>query len=164
MHSPERAFVRSAAALRIGTYNGASKPTATGPCEIRSEISSMASSRSVPEAGLEPTIAQPRFLPGFPMSITATCIGSPMSRDGCSTQPVNTMKQSRTMSLVEAIANVAVGYGIAVLTQILIFPVFGLHTTLAQNLKMGAVFTVVSIARSFALRRLFEAIRVRGTR
>jgi hypothetical protein len=74
------------------------------------------------------------------------------------------MKQSRTMSLVEAIANVAVGYGIAVLTQILIFPVFGLHTTLAQNLKMGAVFTVVSIARSFALRRLFEAIRVRGTR
>ena len=33
-----------------------------------------------------------------------------------------------------------------------------------QNLKMGAVFTVVSIARSFALRRLFEAIRVRGAR
>jgi hypothetical protein len=39
-----------------------------------------------------------------------------------------------------------------------------LHTTLAQNLKMGAVFTVVSIARSFALRRLFEAIRVRATK
>lgn len=73
------------------------------------------------------------------------------------------MKQSRAMSLVEAVANVAVGYGVAVVTQILIFPVFGLHTTLAQNLKMGAVFTVVSIARSFALRRLFEAIRVRGS-
>ena len=74
------------------------------------------------------------------------------------------MKQSRVMSLVEAITNVAVGYGVAVLTQILIFPIFGLHTTLAQNLKMGAVFTVVSIARSFALRRLFEAIRVQGDR
>ncbi|RDC68072.1 hypothetical protein DLJ49_20180 [Rhodovulum sp. 12E13] len=72
------------------------------------------------------------------------------------------MKQSRTMSMVEAIANVAVGYGIAVGTQILIFPIFGLHTTLAQNLKMGAVFTVVSIARSFLLRRLFEAIRIRS--
>ena len=70
------------------------------------------------------------------------------------------MKQSRTMSLVEAIANVAVGYGIAVVTQILVFPVFGLHTTLAQNLKMAAVFTLVSIARSFAVRRLFEAIRI----
>ena len=65
------------------------------------------------------------------------------------------------MSLVESIANVVVGYGVAVFTQILIFPVFGLHTTLAQNLQMGAVFTVVSIARSFGLRRLFEAIRVR---
>jgi hypothetical protein len=47
------------------------------------------------------------------------------------------------MSLVESVANVVVGYGVAVVTQILIFPVFGLHTTLAQNLKMGAVFTVL---------------------
>lgn len=69
------------------------------------------------------------------------------------------MKQSRTMSLVESIANVVVGFGVAVVTQILIFPVFGLHTTLAQNLQMGAVFTLVSIARSYVLRRLFERIR-----
>jgi len=71
------------------------------------------------------------------------------------------MKQSRLMSLVEAIANVAVGYGVAVGTQMLIFPVFGLHTTLAQNLKMGGIFTIVSLARSFVLRRLFETIRER---
>ncbi|CDP51769.1 hypothetical protein [Devosia sp. DBB001] len=70
------------------------------------------------------------------------------------------MKQSRLMSLVESVANVIIGYGVAVVTQILIFPIFGLHTTLAQNLQMGAVFTGVSIARSFALRRLFEAVRV----
>jgi hypothetical protein len=70
------------------------------------------------------------------------------------------MKQSRAMSLVESVANVIVGYGVAVVTQIVIFPIFGLHTTLAQNLKMGAVFTVVSIARSYVLRRLFERIRV----
>ena len=69
------------------------------------------------------------------------------------------MKQSRLMSLVEAVANVIFVYGIAVITQILIFPMFGLHTTLAQNLKMGAVFTVVSIARSYVLRRLFERLR-----
>lgn len=67
------------------------------------------------------------------------------------------------MSLLEAIANVSVGYGLAVGTQILIFPVFGLHSTLAQNLKLGAVFTVVSIARSFALRRLFEALRAKAS-
>ena len=71
------------------------------------------------------------------------------------------MKQSRAMSLIESLANVAVGYGVAVVTQILIFPIFGLHTTLAQNLMMGAIFTVVSIGRSYALRRLFEEIRLR---
>lgn len=70
------------------------------------------------------------------------------------------MKQSRLMSLIEAITNVIVGYGVAVVTQILIFPIFGLHTTLAQNLQMGLLFTGVSIIRSFLLRRLFEAIRV----
>jgi hypothetical protein len=70
------------------------------------------------------------------------------------------MKQSRLMSLVEAITNVVVGYGVAVMTQILIFPVFGLQTTLGQNLAMGGIFTIVSLLRSFALRRLFEAFRV----
>ena len=41
------------------------------------------------------------------------------------------MKQARAMSFVESVANVIVGYGVAVVTQILIFPTFGLHTTLA---------------------------------
>ena len=73
------------------------------------------------------------------------------------------MKQSRTMSLVEAVANVIFGYGVAVVTQMAVFPLFGLHATLAQNMMMGAIFTVVSIARSYALRRVFEEIRVRRT-
>lgn len=68
------------------------------------------------------------------------------------------MKQTPTMSLIEAVANVAVGYGLAVVTQVLIFPIFGLHATLAQNLKIGAAFTLTSIMRSFALRRLFERL------
>lgn len=73
------------------------------------------------------------------------------------------MKQSRRMSLIESIANVVVGYGVAVVAQILVFPIFGLHATLEQNLQMGAVFTLVSIARSYALRRAFEALRVRSS-
>jgi hypothetical protein len=70
------------------------------------------------------------------------------------------MKQSRLMSMVEAITNVVVGYGVAVVTQILIFPIFGLQTTLGQNLAMGGIFTIVSLLRSFALRRFFESFRV----
>ena len=74
------------------------------------------------------------------------------------------MKQSRAMSLVESIVNVIVGYCVAVVTQVLIFPSFGVHVTLAQNLKISAAFTMISICRSFALRRMFEAIRMRGTK
>jgi hypothetical protein len=70
--------------------------------------------------------------------------------------------QSRWMSFVEAVTNIVVGYGLAVLTQIIVFPMFGLQPTLAQNLKIGAVFTVMSIIRSYALRRVFEMIRMRG--
>jgi hypothetical protein len=69
------------------------------------------------------------------------------------------MKQTRLMSLIEAFTNVIVGYGVAVIAQILVFPVFGLQTTLIQNLKIGAAFTGISLIRSFILRRLFEAIR-----
>ncbi len=70
------------------------------------------------------------------------------------------MKQTRLMSLIEAVTNVVVGYGVAVVAQILVFPVFGLHTTLVQNLKMGGIFALISMGRSFLVRRLFEAIKV----
>ena len=56
------------------------------------------------------------------------------------------MRQSRLMSLVEALANVVVGYGIGVAMQIVLFPVFGFSVTLRQNLAIGLVFTAVSIA------------------
>ena len=70
------------------------------------------------------------------------------------------MKQSKLMSLVEAVANVAVGYGIAVTTQLVVFPWFGLPARVADALAIGAIFTVASIVRSYTLRRLFEKIRV----
>lgn len=72
------------------------------------------------------------------------------------------MHQSRAMSMVEALANVAVGYGVAVATQIVVFPWFGLRATLSDSLAMGGVFTLASIARSYSLRRLFERLRARA--
>jgi len=71
------------------------------------------------------------------------------------------MKQSRLMSMMESLANVLVGYGVAVVTQMLAFPLFGLAVTATENLLIGLIFTVVSIVRSYALRRGFEALRVR---
>jgi hypothetical protein len=70
-----------------------------------------------------------------------------------------TVRQSRMMPLVEATANVLVGLIVAVATQIVVFPVFGLQASLGQNVLLALVFTGVSIVRSYALRRMFEAIR-----
>jgi hypothetical protein len=63
--------------------------------------------------------------------------------------------QSRRLSLIEAVTNVVVGYALAVLTQILVFPWFDLNPSLSENLALGLVFTVISLVRSYALRRLF---------
>lgn len=68
------------------------------------------------------------------------------------------MTQPRIHSLAESLANVAIGYAIAVVTQALVFPLFGLHAGVAQHLGIAAIFTVVSIARSYALRRLFNRL------
>ncbi len=69
------------------------------------------------------------------------------------------MTQSRRMSLAEAITNVVVGYALAVATQIMVFPWFGLQASLRENLALGGVFTGISLLRSYALRRLFERWR-----
>jgi hypothetical protein len=69
------------------------------------------------------------------------------------------MTQSRRMSLIEASANVAMGFILAIVTQIVVFPWFGLQASLADNLALGGVFTAVSLIRGYALRRLFARFR-----
>jgi hypothetical protein len=66
------------------------------------------------------------------------------------------------MSLIEAVANVVLGFVVALLTQIIVFPLFGLEIGLGENLALGGLFTTASITRSYILRRVFEAIRVRN--
>jgi len=66
--------------------------------------------------------------------------------------------QSRCMSFVESVSNIVVGYGLAVLTQIIVFPLFGLHASLGENLLIGCLFTAVSLVRSYAFRRIFNAL------
>jgi hypothetical protein len=64
--------------------------------------------------------------------------------------------QTRLHSFIESLTNVAIGYGVAVLSQILVFPMFDIHVSLSDNLAIGAWFTVISIARSYAVRRWFN--------
>jgi len=64
--------------------------------------------------------------------------------------------QSRRHSALEAVANVAVGYGVALLSQLVIFALMGIDASLRQNVVIGLWFTAVSLVRSYALRRAFN--------
>lgn len=71
------------------------------------------------------------------------------------------MKQSKLMSFLETILSTAIGFAVALLTQIFVFPLFGFNPPLHENLMITAIFTVVSIARQFVMRRVFEALHIR---
>ena len=71
-------------------------------------------------------------------------------------KPPNPNSQSKFHSFLESVANVAIGYGVALVSQILVFPLFGITIPLRENLMIGAIFTVVSIVRSYSVRRLFN--------
>ena len=65
------------------------------------------------------------------------------------------------MSMVESITNVLVGYLVAVVAQLIVFPIFDIRISTADNLTIAAIFTVVSIVRSYALRRFFNSFIVK---
>lgn len=67
------------------------------------------------------------------------------------------MNQTRLQSLLEAWINVVVGYWVAVASQLLIFPLFGVRLALYDNLLIGGYFTLISLLRGFAIRRWFNA-------
>lgn len=69
--------------------------------------------------------------------------------------------QTKRGSLAESCLNVAIGYGVALVSQVLIFPIYGVHLSLATNALIGVWFTVISIARSYVLRRWFNRLTVR---
>jgi hypothetical protein len=66
------------------------------------------------------------------------------------------MTQSRLGSFIEAWVNVFIGYTINFTANLLIFPLFGWDISIKQNLILGLIFTVISVARSYAIRRWFN--------
>ena len=64
--------------------------------------------------------------------------------------------QSRIGSLVEAGVNVLIGYLVAMLAQAVIFPMFGFTAGVVEHAQIAGLFTLVSLARSYILRRVFN--------
>jgi di/tricarboxylate transporter len=70
--------------------------------------------------------------------------------------------QSRLMSAVEAVANVAIGYVVSVTANIIVLPLFGLPVSLSQAASIGLVFTGIALVRSYLVRRLFNRLSPRS--
>ncbi len=69
--------------------------------------------------------------------------------------------QSKIASLLEAVSNILIGYAIAVTAQIYILPLIGVHIDMRHQLILANYMTVISLARSYALRRFFNWVYVR---
>ena len=69
--------------------------------------------------------------------------------------------QTRLGSFVEAWINVLIGFSINFGANMVFLPMFGFHITASQNLTLGCIYTVISVARSYAIRRWFNGYIVR---
>lgn len=66
------------------------------------------------------------------------------------------MTQTRKQSLVETITTTAIGYCVALVTQLVVFPLYGLPIEMHQNMQIAAIFTGVSLVRGYFVRRFFN--------
>lgn len=66
------------------------------------------------------------------------------------------MTQTRLGSLIEALMNVAIGLLVSVAANAIVFPSFGFQPTVGENLAISLIYTAISIARQYVLRRLFN--------
>lgn len=69
--------------------------------------------------------------------------------------------QTKLQSFLESALNIAIGYVVAILSQLIIFPWFGIHLPIHENLLMGLFFTIISLVRSYAIRRWFNRIHIK---
>ena len=63
--------------------------------------------------------------------------------------------QSKKHSLFESFTNIAIGLVINVTAQFLIFPMFDIDIDPEENIAIAVIFTVISLCRSYAIRRWY---------
>lgn len=67
------------------------------------------------------------------------------------------MNQSRLESLVEVVLGTLIGLVVSLVAQRMVFPLFGWSPPMSANLAIAAIFTVISVARGYLMRRFFNA-------
>ena len=66
--------------------------------------------------------------------------------------------QTKKMSLIETVSSVIIGFIVALISQLGIFPILGIEVTFSENIILGVFFTIVSIIRGYYVRRFFNWI------
>ena len=64
--------------------------------------------------------------------------------------------QTKLGSLTEVVVSTTIGYTVALATQLLVFPVFGVYVPLETNVTLAVIFTFISVVRGYFVRRLFN--------
>jgi hypothetical protein len=67
------------------------------------------------------------------------------------------VNQTRLGSLIEACMNVLIGFGINFCANLLILPLIGFNISISDNLFIGVLYTLISVARSYIVRRWFNS-------
>lgn len=69
------------------------------------------------------------------------------------------MKQSKKQSLTETVISTFIGLAVSLITQIVVFPLYGMEVSFNQNIQITIIFTFVSIARGYFVRRYFNNVK-----
>ena len=104
----------------------------------------------VPDAGRSAT--------GDPVRLWGHSLGAQVPRPGHHVQARRAVhsSQTRIVSLIESVVNVGSGFILSlILWQFVLAPWFGYEVTIATNLQLTTVFTVVSVGRGYLWRRFF---------
>lgn len=67
------------------------------------------------------------------------------------------MEQTKLGSFYEALINILIGWTINFTANMTIFPLFGWEISVEQNILLGTCYTIISLVRSYIIRRWFNA-------
>lgn len=64
--------------------------------------------------------------------------------------------QTKQQSFIEACMNILFGWAVALGSQLVIFPMFDIHIPLGEHVLISAYFTIISLTRSYLIRRYYN--------
>jgi hypothetical protein len=67
--------------------------------------------------------------------------------------------QTRRGSLIEACFGTAIGLVVSTVANIVLMPMYGYPITLGESASLSVIYTIISVTRSFLVRRVFEGVR-----